>query len=97
DTFEAADDVPRLLEFKPIGLEGIDDRLLADMKAKGLNVDKIELLPKGKGWLLVEFGGETKEASDGYARTMIASLASSPFKPSHRLYDDKKQDRKSVV
>jgi FAD/FMN-containing dehydrogenase/Fe-S oxidoreductase len=93
DIFEAADDVPRLLEFKPIGLEGIDDRLIDDMKAKGLNVDKIDLLPDGKGWLLIEFGGETKEASDGYARTMIASLASSPFNISHRLYDDKKDEK----
>jgi len=93
DIYLAADDVPRLLEFKPIGLEGIDDRLIADMKAKGLNVDKIDLLPEGKGWLLVEFGGETKEASDGYARTMIASLAASPFKPSHRLYDNKREEK----
>ena len=93
DIYEAADDVPRLLEFKPIGLEGIDDRLIADMKAKGLNVDKIDLLPPGKGWLLVEFGGETKEASDGYARTMIASLATAPFKTSHRLYEDKKEEK----
>jgi FAD/FMN-containing dehydrogenase/Fe-S oxidoreductase len=93
DIYLAADDVPRLLEFKPIGLEGIDDRLIADMKAKGLNVDNIELLPEGKGWLLVEFGGETKEASDGYARTMIASLAASPFKPSHSLYDNKKEEK----
>jgi len=93
DIFEAADDVPRLLEFKPIGLEGIDNRLLDDMKAKNLNVDKLELLPNGKGWLLVEFGGETKEASDGYARKMIASLSSAPFKISHRLYDDKKEEK----
>jgi len=93
DIYLAADDVPRLLEFKPIGLEGIDDRLIDDMRAKGLNVDKIGLLPEGKGWLLVEFGGETKEASDGYARTMIASLAASPFKPSHRLYDNKKEEK----
>ncbi len=93
DIYEAADDVPRLLEFNPIGLEGIDDRLIADMKAKGLNVDKIDLLPDGKGWLLLEFGGETKEASDGYAKKMIASLAAAPFKISHRLYDDKKQEK----
>jgi FAD/FMN-containing dehydrogenase len=93
DIFEAADDVPRLLEFKPIGLEGIDDRLIEDMKAKGLNVDKIDLLPDGKGWLLVEFGGETKEASDGYAKKMIASLSSAPYKISHRLYDDKKEEK----
>lgn len=93
DIYLAADDVPRLLEFNPIGLEGIDDRLIADMKAKGLNVDKIDLLPDGKGWLLIEFGGETKEASDGCARTMIASLEASPFKPSHRLYEDKREEK----
>ncbi|MEA2164381.1 MAG: hypothetical protein QOK37_2508 [Thermoanaerobaculia bacterium] len=89
DIYLAADDVPRLLEFRPIGLEGIDDRLVADMRAKGLNIDKLHLLPEGKGWLLVEFGGESREASDAYARNMIASLAASPFKPSHKTYDDK--------
>jgi len=93
DIYSAADDVPRLLTFKPIGLEGIDDRLIADMTAKGLNIHNISLLPPGKGWLLIEFGGETKEASDGYARTMIDSLAASPLKPTHRLYDDKKQEK----
>ena len=89
DIYLAADDVPRLLEFRPIGLEGIDDRLVADMRAKGLNIDKLHLLPEGKGWLLVEFGGESREASDAYARNMIGSLAASPFKPSHKTYDDK--------
>jgi FAD/FMN-containing dehydrogenase/Fe-S oxidoreductase len=89
DIYLAADDVPRLLEFRPIGLEGIDDRLVEDMRAKGLNIDKLHLLPEGKGWLLVEFGGETKEASDAYARTMIASLAASPFKIAHRICNDR--------
>src|SRR5207247_2836841 len=32
DLYIAADDVPRLLQFAPIGLEGIDDRLVSDMK-----------------------------------------------------------------
>ncbi len=89
DIYLAANDVPRLLEFRPIGLEGIDDRLVEDMRAKGLNIDKLHLLPEGKGWLLVEFGGETKEASDAYARTMIASLAASPFKIAHRVCNDR--------
>lgn len=93
DIYLAADDVPRLLEFRPIGLEGIDDRLVADMRMKGLNVDKLHLLPEGKGWLLVEFGGETKEASDAYARTMIASLAGSKLKTSHRLYANKTEEK----
>src|SRR5258707_13693081 len=50
DIYLAADAVPRLLEFKPIGLEGIDDGLISDLKAKGLHVDTIDLFPSGKGW-----------------------------------------------
>jgi Fe-S oxidoreductase len=90
DIYLAADDVPRLLEFKPIGLEGVDDRLVEDMKAKGLNTRNLGLLPKGKGWLLVEFGGETKEESDANARKMIEEL---PQGISHKLYDDKREEK----
>src|SRR5213593_952433 len=50
DIYIAADDVPRLLQFAPIGLEGIDDRLVSDMKEKKLNLDKLPLLPQGRGW-----------------------------------------------
>src|SRR5437763_7100427 len=90
DIFDAADDVPRLLEFKPIGLEGVDDRLVEDMKAKNLNIHNLALLPKGKGWLLVEFGGESKEQSDANARKMIEKL---PPSISHKLYDDKREEK----
>src|SRR5207244_4159765 len=90
DIYLAADHVPHLLEFKPIGLEGVDDRLVNDMKAKGLNVRNIDLLPAGKGWLLVEFGGESKEESDANARRMIDAL---PPSTSHKLYDDKRQEK----
>ena len=34
----------------------------------------VTLLPEGKGWLLVEFGGETKEESDAKARALMARL-----------------------
>ena len=93
DIYIAADDVPRLLEFKPIGLEGVDDRLIADMRAKGLNVDKIGLLPPGAGWLLVEFGGETREESDAGAQKMMDALRRSSLVPSMKRYDDKKEEK----
>jgi FAD/FMN-containing dehydrogenase/Fe-S oxidoreductase len=93
DIYLAADDVPRLLEFNPIGLEGVDDRLVADMKAKGLNVRNIELLPPGTGWLLVEFGGQSKAESDALAQAMIDALSKSPGAPSHKLFTDKKQEK----
>ncbi|MGZ5477873.1 MAG: FAD-binding and (Fe-S)-binding domain-containing protein, partial [Thermoanaerobaculia bacterium] len=92
DIYLAADHVPNLLEFNPIGLEGVDDRLIDDMKAKGLNVDKLHLLPEGRGWLLVEFGGDSKEESDANAQKMI-DLLDRCGSPSYRRYDDKKQER----
>src|SRR5207244_1465239 len=90
DIFQAADDVPRLLEFKPIGLEGVDDRLVEDMKAKGLNTRNLDLLPEGKGWLLMEFGGQSKEESDANARHVTDTL---PKGISHKLYDDKREEK----
>ena len=93
DIYIAADHVPQLLEFKPIGLEGIDDRLVDDMKAKGLNIDNLRLLPEGRGWLLVEFGGETKQESDAGAQRLIDALKSWKDAPSPRLYEDKRQEK----
>src|SRR5216684_2167706 len=74
DVYIAADDVPRLLQFNPIGLEGVDDRLVEDMKRKKLHLDKLPLLPPGRGWLFVEFGGDTKEESDANAQKMMDAL-----------------------
>ena len=94
DIYIAADDVPRLLEFNPIGLEGIDERLVNDMREKKLNLDKLPLLPKGRGWLLVEFGGETKQESDANAQKMMDALEQSSLCPSMKRYDDKKDEKR---
>src|SRR5207237_268634 len=45
DVFCAADHVPDVLAHRPIGLEGIDDRLIQDMKAIGLHPEDVRLLP----------------------------------------------------
>lgn len=92
DVFSAGDHVPTVLESKPIGLEGVDDRLVGYMKKKGLNVSDLGLLPKGNGFLLVEFGGETKEESDAKAMKMMARLKATANAPHMKLYDDKKQE-----
>ncbi len=67
DVYSAGDHVPEILEAGPIGLEGLDDVLVDDMKKKHIHPQDITLLPEGGGWLLVEFGGETKEESDDKA------------------------------
>ncbi|HUJ14503.1 MAG TPA: FAD-linked oxidase C-terminal domain-containing protein, partial [Thermoanaerobaculia bacterium] len=94
DIYIGADDIPRLLEFNPIGLEGIDERLVDDMKSKKLNLDKLPLLPQGKGWLLVEFGGEDKKESDANAQKMMDALRKSSLCPSMRRYDDKNEEKR---
>jgi FAD/FMN-containing dehydrogenase/Fe-S oxidoreductase len=93
DIYTAADYVPQLLQFNPIGLEGVDDRLVDDMRAKGLNVRNLTLLPEGRGWLLVEFGGQTKAESDASARRLIDATKRWNDAPSTRLYDDKREEK----
>jgi len=74
DVYSAGDHVPEILEFRPIGLEGLDDRLIDDMKKARIHPENVSLLPDGKGWLLVEFGGNTKGESDAKANAAMAAL-----------------------
>jgi FAD/FMN-containing dehydrogenase/Fe-S oxidoreductase len=88
DVYSAGDHVPDILEFKPIGLEGMDDRLIDDMKKARIHPENVSLLPDGKGWLLVEFGGDTKVESDAKATAAMAALRQKRDAPTMKLYDD---------
>ncbi|HEX6318108.1 MAG TPA: FAD-binding and (Fe-S)-binding domain-containing protein [Burkholderiales bacterium] len=68
DVYDAGDDVPRVMRTGPIALEGIDDRLVGDMRALGMHPDKVTLLPEGRGWLIVEYGGATPQEAAGKAQ-----------------------------
>src|SRR5438874_7667333 len=88
DVYAAGDHVPDVLAFRPIGLEGMDDGLIDDMKKARIHPENLSLLPDGKGWLLVEFGGETKADSDAKATAAMAILKKKPNAPAMKLYDD---------
>ncbi len=88
DIYSAADHVPDILPFNPIGLEAMDNLLVENMKKKGLHREYLELLPEGKGWLLVQFGGETREESDQHAKDLMEALKRKPNAPNMKLYDD---------
>ncbi|QYJ15767.1 hypothetical protein Rxycam_01595 [Rubrobacter xylanophilus DSM 9941] len=92
--YEAADHVPEILEHGPVGLEGIDDTLIEDMRLQGMHLQDMELLPEGGGWLLVEFGGESQEESRQKARELMEALGSADGAPSMELFDtpDKAQE-----
>ncbi len=93
DIYEAADHVPELLQHDLIGLEGVDDHLVEDMKKKGLHPNNVALLPKGKGFLLCEFGGNTREESDQRAHELMESLKAGDNAPSMKLFDDAAQQQ----
>ncbi|MGI8952882.1 MAG: FAD-binding and (Fe-S)-binding domain-containing protein [Chitinophagaceae bacterium] len=83
-----------ILPHKPIGLEGMDDRLLDFMRRKGLNVNDISLLPKGNAWLLVEFGADTKEEADDKANKLVEDLKKKKNPPTSSIFDIPDQEHK---
>jgi Fe-S oxidoreductase len=92
--FEAADHVPQIMTHRPIACEGMDDRLVKDIESVGFQSDVLRLLPKGQGFLLVEFGGESKEGADRRAHEMLDELKKQPGAPSCKLFDDPAEERK---
>ncbi|HVX67252.1 MAG TPA: FAD-binding and (Fe-S)-binding domain-containing protein [Bryobacteraceae bacterium] len=91
--FEAADHVMEILESRPIALEAIDDYLVRNMGRKGLHTGDLRFLPEGKGWLLVEFGGENRRESDARAGALMARLKKDRQAPSMKLYDDPAEEK----
>ncbi|HEX5432965.1 MAG TPA: FAD-linked oxidase C-terminal domain-containing protein [Candidatus Angelobacter sp.] len=92
DIYKAGDHVPEILEYKPMGFEGLDHKLILNMKQKGMHTKYLGTLPEGKGWLMVQFPGETREESDSRARQLMERLRRKPNAPTMRLYDDPKDE-----
>src|SRR6185436_7594129 len=72
--FAAADDVMFVRESGPVGLEGVDDVLVDAVRRMNLHPEGLKRLPDGAGWLLVEFGGETRDEANARARTLIDAM-----------------------
>src|SRR6201993_3068945 len=85
DIFQAADHVPDIMVHKPIGLEGIDDRLAEYTRRRGINSEGLALLPEGGGWLLAEFGAQTQPEAKAQARALMESLSRASVVPNMRL------------
>jgi FAD/FMN-containing dehydrogenase/Fe-S oxidoreductase len=91
DIASGADHVMEILEFNPTGLEGIDHLLFKFVKDKGDENANLALLPPGGGFLLVEFGGESKEDADAQAHRLMDKLKKASKPPSMKLIDDPQQ------
>ena len=87
DAFLAADAVPRVLEYGPIGLEGFDALLVEFMRRKKLAVDDVALLPPGGGFLLVEMGAWSREEAQEKAEKLVGAAQGWEIVPQARIYN----------
>jgi FAD/FMN-containing dehydrogenase/Fe-S oxidoreductase len=94
DIYSAGDHVPSVLKHRPVGLEGIDDVLVKAMRVKNLHIHDVEMLPKGNGWLLVEFGGDSKEEADRKAKELIEDMRRKKDAPTMKLFDDPHEEQR---
>lgn len=91
--YEAGDHVPEIVASGVIGLEGIDDILVADLKAKNIHPREVHQLPEGKGWLLAEFGADSPQEAEDAARRMMAKLRQRHDAPTMKLFVNQGQQR----
>jgi len=84
DAFIAADHIPEILSFQPIGFEGFEGSIVDGLRAKG--APKLELLPQGSGIVLVEFGADDPDAALALAQQLMERLKQVPDAPNTRLY-----------
>src|SRR6266404_3292041 len=84
DAFIAADHVPEILEFQPIGLEGFEGSIIDGLKQKG--AAHLDLLPEGRGILLVEFGSDDTAQTDAVAQKLLERLKRGNAPPTSRQY-----------
>ena len=83
DAYEAADHVPEILEFHPIGLEGVDGSMVEALRRKG--APDLDLLPEGGGFLLVEFGSDDAAETQATARRLVGRIRQAHHPPSARI------------
>ncbi|WP_149258279.1 FAD-binding and (Fe-S)-binding domain-containing protein [Actinomadura sp. K4S16] len=82
DIAAAGDAVPRVLPSDPLALEGMDEQLLDLAKRDHLAAPRVvEDMPEGAGWLMVRFGGDTRDEADGRARALLEEIENGPNPP----------------
>ncbi len=84
DAFVAADDVPEILTFHPIGFEGFEGSIVDGLRRKG--AANLDLLPEGRGIVLVEFGSDDSEHAIALAQQLLERLRRMPDAPNTRVY-----------
>ena len=73
DVVDAARDVTTILKYSPAAIEGIDEQIVATMKARR-GPDSVSALPAGRAWLYVDLDGEDDVAVEAQSRKLQGEL-----------------------
>ncbi|GAB2974881.1 FAD-binding and (Fe-S)-binding domain-containing protein [Streptomyces pseudoechinosporeus] len=73
DVVDAAEDVPEILRWSPTAVEGMDEAIVATMRARR-GPDSVTGLPEGRAWLYVELDGDDEELVASRAAGLLAVL-----------------------
>jgi Fe-S oxidoreductase len=75
DIATAGDHVAFCNRYMPHVMEGMDETLFQHMHEKGKNPhDQEELFPRGRAWLVLQFGGDTKEEAHDKAQQLVDAI-----------------------
>ncbi|MFH9585700.1 FAD-binding and (Fe-S)-binding domain-containing protein [Streptomyces luteogriseus] len=73
DVVAAAEDVPEILRFAPSAVEGMDEAIVATMRARR-GPDSVTGLPEGHAWLYVELEGDDPSEVRARASALLNTL-----------------------
>jgi FAD/FMN-containing dehydrogenase/Fe-S oxidoreductase len=73
DVVEAAEDVPQILRFGPSAVEGMDEAIVATMRARR-GAASVTGLPEGRAWLYVELEGDDQAVVNARAAELLEVL-----------------------
>ncbi|MET8076059.1 FAD-binding and (Fe-S)-binding domain-containing protein [Streptomyces sp. NPDC005303] len=73
DVVDAAEDVPEILRWNPTAVEGMDEAIVATMRARR-GPGSVTGLPEGRAWLYVELDGDEEAALAARAAELLDVL-----------------------
>lgn len=76
DVVQAAEDIEAILEFSPAAVEGIDESIVATMRARR-GEDSVMGLPEGQAWLYIDLDGDDPTDLQHRAEQLLAALRGS--------------------
>ncbi len=93
DMFQAADQIPWILEHRPQALEGFDSRLIEFCRVKAGASEVERMLPPGGGYLMVEFGAETADEARGRAAELADRSGRQPIHAACKLFSGEREQK----